>query len=102
MRVRAAEVGCGGILADLDDAAANGTGASEMLKQRLAIAAADRARQLGEVLIEGAEHFQHRLLVGEKHVAPHGRVGSSDAGEVAKAAGGELDDLRRGDLSKLI
>src|SRR5512146_3160793 len=52
LRVRAAEVGRGGILADLDDAAADGAGAGEMLEQRLAVAATDRARQLREVLVE--------------------------------------------------
>ena len=45
IRVRAAEVGGGGILADLDDAAADGAGAGEMLEQRFAVAAADRAGQ---------------------------------------------------------
>ena len=46
LRVRTAEVGRGGILADLDDAAADGAGAGEMLEQRLAVVAADRAREL--------------------------------------------------------
>ena len=45
LRVRAAEVGRGGILADLDDAAADRAGAGKMLEQRLAVAAADRAGQ---------------------------------------------------------
>src|SRR6266851_6178949 len=75
LRVRTAEVGRGRILADLDNAAADRAGAGEMRKQRLAVAAADRARQLGEVLVEGAEHFQDRVLVGQEHVAPHDRVG---------------------------
>src|SRR5262249_40620420 len=44
--MRAAEIGCGGILAGLDDAAADGAGAREMVEQRLAVAAADRAGQL--------------------------------------------------------
>jgi len=43
LRVRAAEIGRRGILADLDNAAADGTGAGKMLEQRLAVAAADRA-----------------------------------------------------------
>ena len=94
--------GAAEILADLDDAAADGAGAGEMLEQRLAVAAADRAGELRQILVEGAEHFQHGLLVGEEHVAPHGRVGSRDAGEVAKAAGGEIDHFRRGHLAELV
>src|ERR1700721_2986664 len=42
IRMRAAEVGGGGILADLDDAAADGAGPGEMLEQRLAAAPAAR------------------------------------------------------------
>src|SRR5258708_23694666 len=75
LRVRAAEVGCGGVLADLDDAAADGAGAGEVLEQRLAVIAADRAGELGEILVEGAEHLQHRFLVGQEDVAPPGRIG---------------------------
>ena len=55
-----------------------------------------------EVLVEAAEHFQHRVLVGEEDVAPHGRVGGGDAGEVAKAAGGELQHFRARDLAELV
>src|SRR6266481_724687 len=84
LRVWAAEVGRCRILADLDNAAADRAGAGEMLEQRLAVAAADRARQLGEVLVEGAEHLQDRFLVGKEHIAPHDRVGGGDAREVAK------------------
>src|SRR5690349_363330 len=66
-----AEIRCGGILADLEDAAADGAGAGEMVEQRLAIVAADSAGELREILVEGAEHLQHRILVVEEHVAPH-------------------------------
>jgi hypothetical protein len=45
LRVGAAEVGRRGILADLDDAAADGAGAGKMLEQRFAVIAADRAGQ---------------------------------------------------------
>ena len=102
MRVRPAEIGRRGILADLDDAAADRAGAGEVLEQRLAVAAADRARELGEILVEGAEHFQHRVLVGQKYVAPHRRIGGRDAGEVAKAAGGEFHHFRRRDLAEFV
>src|SRR5260370_33565218 len=102
MCVRAAEVGGSRILADLDDAATDRTGARKMLEQRLAVAAADRAGELGEILVEGAEHFKHRVLVGEEYVAPHDRVGGCDTGEIAKPAGGELHHFRRGHLAELI
>ena len=62
--MRPAEVGRCRILADLDDAAADRAGAGEMLEQRLAVAAADRAGELRQILVEGAEHLQHRILVG--------------------------------------
>ena len=78
--MRPAEVRRCGILADLDNAAADGAGAGEMLEQRLAVAAADRPGQFGEVLVEGAEHLQHGLLVVEEHVAPHRRVRRRDQG----------------------
>src|ERR1700733_16113025 len=102
LRVRPPETGGGGILADLDNAAANRAGAGEMLEQRLAVAAADGPGELGEVLVEGAEHFQHRVLVGEEHVAPHDRIGGRDAGEIAKTAGGKLQHLGFRDPFKLI
>src|SRR5258708_10131799 len=78
LRVRTAEIGRGRILAGLDDAAADRAGAGEMLEQCLAVTAAAGAREVREVLAEGAEHFQHRLLVGEEDVAPHDRVGGRD------------------------
>ena len=49
--------------------------------------------QRGQILGEAAQHLQHRFLVVEEHVAPHGRIGRGDAREVAEAAGRELDDL---------
>ena len=94
--------GAAEILADLDDAAADGAGAGEVLEQRFAVAAADRAGELRQILVEGAEHFQHGFLVVQEHVAPHRRVGRRDAGEIAKAAGGELDHLRRRHLRQFV
>jgi hypothetical protein len=47
----------------------------------------------GQVLVEALQDLKHRLAVVEKDVAPHNRVGGHDPGEVAKAAGRELDDL---------
>ncbi len=92
--MRAAEIGRRRILADIDDALADGARAREMLVQRLAVALADRLGQQRNILVEAAEHLQHRLLVGEEHVAPHGRIGRRDAGEIAEAAGGEFQHLR--------
>ena len=86
--------GAGEILADLDDAAADRARAREMLEQRVAVAVADRARERRDVLVEAAEHLQHGVLVGEEDVAPHGRIGGGDAGEIAEAAGGEFQHLR--------
>ena len=45
-RMRPAEVRCCRILPDLDDAAADGAGAGEVLEQRFAVVAADRAGEL--------------------------------------------------------
>ena len=102
LRVRATEVGRSGILADLDDAAADGAGAGKMLEQRLAVRATDGTGEFREVLVEGAEHLQHGLFVGEEHVAPHCGIGGRDAGEIAKAAGGEFYHFGRGDLRQLV
>ena len=74
----------------------------EMLEQRVAVALADRLGQRRHVLVEAAEHFQHRVLVGEEHVAPHGRIGGGDAGEIAEAAGGEFQHLRARDRLQFV
>ncbi len=52
--------------------------------------------------MEPPKHFQHGVLVGEEDVSPHGRIGSRNAGEIAKASGGELQDFRARDLAQLI
>ncbi len=85
--MRAAEVGARRVLADVEDAAADRARARKMLEQRIAVAAADGARQLRQVFLEFAEHLQHRILVVQEHVAPHGRIGGGDAGKIAEAAG---------------
>src|SRR4051794_9520276 len=48
-RVRPAEVGRRRVLADADDAAADRARAGEVVEQELAVAAADRAGELGEI-----------------------------------------------------
>ena len=73
-----------------------------MRKQRVAVAAANGARELRQILVEGAEHLQYRVLVGEEHVAPHGRVRRGDTGEIAKAAGGEFQHFRARHFGKLV
>ena len=80
----------------------DGAGAGEVFEQRLAVVAADGAGQFREILVEGAEHFQHGLLVGEEHIAPHRGIGGGDAGEVAEAAGRELDHFRRCHFRQLV
>src|SRR5688572_20889853 len=67
-RMRAAEVWHRRILPDLDDAAPDRARAREVIVQGLAVAAADRARQRREILIEAAEHLQHGVLVVQEHV----------------------------------
>src|SRR5262245_60532191 len=75
----------------IDDRAAYGAGAGEPFLELLALAPADGALQRGQILVEAAQHLQHRLAIVEEDVAPHDRVRSGDAGEVAEAGGGELD-----------
>src|SRR5262245_51310702 len=94
MPVRAAEIGGRRVLPSLDDAAAYGSGAGEMLEQRLAVAFPDRFGQRRDVLVEAAEHLKHAVLVGEEDVAPHGWIRGGDAGEVAEATGRKLEHLR--------
>ena len=69
----AAEIGGGGVLPGLDDAAADRTGAGEIVEQLIAVAHADRALQRKQLLGEAAEDVQHGLAVGQEHVAPHRR-----------------------------
>ena len=57
----AAEIRRGGVLAGIDDGAADGAGAGEEIEQRVAVAAADRALQRAQILVEAAQHFQHRV-----------------------------------------
>src|SRR5690606_18042604 len=73
-RLPAAEVRCRRILPSLDDSAADGTRGREQLEQRIALPVTDGALQSREILRKPPEHFQHRFLVVEEHVAPHRRV----------------------------
>ena len=57
------------------------------------VADAHRALQLAQVLEEAPEHFEHRLAVGEEHVAPHHRIARGNARKIAEAGGRELDHL---------
>ena len=97
-----AEVRRGGVLAGLDDAAADGAGAGEVGVERVAVAHADGTLQDEELLGEAAEDVERRLLVGEEHVAPHRRVGGGDAGEVAEAGGRVVDDFLLGDPGEVL
>ena len=100
--MRAAEVGARCVLTDVQDAAADRAGAREVLEQGVAVAAADGAGELRQVFLEFAQHLQHGVLVVQEHVAPHGRIGRGDAGEVAKAAGGELQHFGLGDALQFV
>src|SRR3546814_12607141 len=77
-------------------------GAGEQLEQFVALAPADRALQRGQILGEALEHLEHRLAIGEEHVAPHRRVRRGDAGEVAETAGRTFDDLALGQDRKSV
>ena len=68
--------------------------AREQIEQAVAVAAPNHPLQRRQILVEPTQHLQHRILVVEEHVAPHRRIGSGDAREIAKAAGGKFDDLR--------
>ena len=70
-------------------------------EQPVAVLAPDHSLQRRQILVEPAEHLQHRVLVVQEDVAPHGRVGGGDPGEIAKPAGRELDHLRAGDLFEI-
>ena len=96
--VGASEIRRGGVLSLLDDAAPYGAGAREEVEQALSVVCFDHALQRLQISVEAAEHIEHGALVGKKNIAPHGRVRGRDAGEIAKAGGGKLDDLRLRDL----
>src|SRR5579871_507738 len=83
-RPRRTRSGYSGLLG-VDDAAADGAGAGEQLLKLVALAPADRPLKRGQVLVEPAQHLQHRFAVVEEDVAPHHRIGSGDAGKVAEA-----------------
>ena len=59
-------------------------GAREEIKKTFAVAAAYHALQGRQVFIETAEHFEHGVLIVQKHIAPHGRIGRRDAREIAE------------------
>ena len=89
-------------MARIDDAPADGAGAGEIIMQHLTIAGADRPLQREELFGEAAEDLQGRILIGQKHIAPHGRITGGNAGKVAKAGGGEVDHLRIGHPVQII
>ena len=92
--MRPAEIGDRRILPNLDNAAPNSACTREVREQGFAVAAANGAGQLRKVFIEGAQHLQHRVLVGEEDIAPHGWIGCGDASEIAETAGGEFEHFR--------
>ena len=91
--MRPAKIRCGRILPNLDNGPADRPCAAELFEQGFTVAAANGPRQRSQIFVEAAEHFQHCLLVGKKNIAPHRRIGSRDASEVAEAARRELQHL---------
>ena len=81
------EIGPVIILTLFDDGSPDRAGTREKVEQSLSVAPSDRALQCGQVFGKTLEHFEDRVLVGQKHIAPHCRVGGCDAGEIAKATG---------------
>jgi len=67
--MRTAEIRGRRILADIDNAAANGARAREQFEQGIAVAAPDRARELRQVLVERAEHLQHGVVLLSRQIA---------------------------------
>ena len=51
---------------------------------------------------KAAQNIQHRLLVGQEHIAPHGRIRRRDAGEIAKPRRGILDDFAVRHLRQMV
>ena len=80
-----------------NDVAAHGARPSERRYSVSPSAPSNGALQLGQIVREAAQHFEHRFLVVQEHVAPHDGIGRGDAREVAEAAGRELDHLAVGD-----
>src|SRR5262245_37793619 len=91
-----AEIGSSRVLASLNNPAPRCTRLREELVQGLTLPEANGALQGRQILREAPKHLQYRLLVVEEDVTPHNRIGRSDAGEVAEAAGRKLDHLAIG------
>jgi len=86
MLVRPAKIRRGGVLTDLDDAAADGAGAAKMLEQRFAVVAADRAGQLRQILLKVPPSIPARRPCWSRNTSRHiVAIGSREVGEIAKA-----------------
>ncbi len=89
-------------MSGLDDAATDGAGAGKILEQMVAIAGADGALQRKQLLGKAAQNLQRCVLVGQEHIAPHGRITGGNPGEIAKPGGRELDHLIVGQTADII
>jgi len=47
----------------------------------------------GQIFGKALEDLQNRVLVVQKHIAPHDRIGCGDAREIAETGRGKFDDL---------
>ncbi len=89
-------------LFQVDEALADFSAANDFVFDVGAVTPADRAGHGLSVFGETGEHFEDRVLIGLENVAPHFGVGGGDAGEVAEAGGGELQDLLAGFVGQVI
>ena len=73
------------VLPGLDDPAPDRTGMGKIVEKPVAVTGANGPLQGKKLFGEPTQDFQRRLLVGQEHITPHGRVRGRDTGEVAKS-----------------
>ena len=72
------------MLTGFDNPAANLACAAENLLQFFTVADAYGALKSRQVFRQAAQHFQYRIAVGDKDVAPHHRIRCRNAREVSE------------------
>ena len=68
----------------------------------IAVPHADRALQHKQFFCKASQNIQHCILVGQEHIAPHGRVRGGNPRKVAETRGGILDHLGIGHLRQMV